>query len=104
MLINVLAELVYRRARRDRREETGGEDSKSMTTTTTVDKRRALGRGLESLLPVAPRTATAPPPPVTGGAIAVQPKPHKPADGDILEVALDLIDSNPYQTRGIFRE
>ncbi|HYL16026.1 MAG TPA: ParB/RepB/Spo0J family partition protein [Terriglobales bacterium] len=75
-----------------------------MTTTTTVDKRRALGRGLESLLPVAPRTATAPPPPVTGGAIAVQPKPHKPADGDILEVALDLIDSNPYQTRGIFRE
>jgi ParB family transcriptional regulator, chromosome partitioning protein len=75
-----------------------------MTTTTTVDKRRALGRGLESLLPVAPRTATAPPLPVTGGAIAVQPKPHKPADGDILEVALDLIDSNPYQTRGIFRE
>jgi ParB family chromosome partitioning protein len=25
-------------------------------------------------------------------------------DGDILEVALELIDNNPYQTRGIFRE
>jgi len=29
---------------------------------------------------------------------------RKSSDGDILEVALDLIDNNPYQTRGIFRE
>src|SRR5207302_2818670 len=78
-------------------------------TTTTVEKRKALGRGLESLLPVAPRVpgtivATTPPPPVVAGAVAVQPQPHKPADGEILEIALDLIDNNPYQTRGIFRE
>lgn len=80
-----------------------------MSTTTPVDKRRALGRGLESLLPVAPRVApgagtATPSPPVVAGAIATQPKPYKPADGEILEISLDLIDSNPYQTRGIFRE
>ena len=78
-------------------------------TTTTVEKRKALGRGLESLLPVASRVpstivAATPPPPVAAGAVAVQPKPHPPADGEILEIALDLIDNNPYQTRGIFRE
>ena len=80
-----------------------------MTTTTNIEKRKALGRGLESLLPVASRVpstivATTPPPPVAAGAFAVQPKPHPPADGEILEIALDLIDNNPYQTRGIFRE
>jgi ParB family chromosome partitioning protein len=30
--------------------------------------------------------------------------PRTPQDGDILDIALDLIDNNPYQTRGIFRE
>src|SRR5436305_1854426 len=88
-------------------------------TTTLTEKRKALGRGLSSLLPGAPRVvaATSPgpavhapvPPPVISGTSAVVPEVHaqverQPADGDILEIALDLIDNNPYQTRGIFRE
>ena len=77
-------------------------------TTTTVEKRKALGRGLESLLPVTPRATSTilatTPRPAVAGAVAVQPKPHQPSDGEIREIALDLIDNNPYQTRGIFRE
>lgn len=83
--------------------------------TTTLDKRKALGRGLDSLLPVGPRIvagATSVPlldssPPLIGGpsvaAIAEQ-APLPPSDGDVVEVRLDLIDENPYQTRGIFPE
>ena len=48
-------------------------------------KRRALGKGLESLLPA--RTPAPPPPPSTG-----QP----------LEIALDQIERNPFQTRTSF--
>jgi ParB family transcriptional regulator, chromosome partitioning protein len=49
------------------------------------DKRRALGRGLDSLLPA--RAATAP---VTMPA---------PAPAGAEEIAVELIDPNPYQTR-----
>lgn len=57
-------------------------------TTTLNDKRKALGRGLESLLPSRPslQPSVAPPP------------------GDANEIALDLIDPNPYQTRQKIRE
>ncbi|HEY1272998.1 MAG TPA: ParB/RepB/Spo0J family partition protein [Terriglobales bacterium] len=80
--------------------------------TTPIDKRKALGRGLDSLLPGGPRVvagATAVATPVVAGTSAVMPAIQaqarsKPEDGDVLEVALDLIDDNPYQTRGIFRE
>jgi ParB family transcriptional regulator, chromosome partitioning protein len=49
------------------------------------DKRRALGRGLDSLLPGRTATAAVPmPAPSVGGA---------------QEIAVDLIDPNPYQTR-----
>lgn len=97
------------------------------------EKRRALGRGLDSLLPSGPRLATATvpapavmPPPVTiptapsgqpgngsaqvpeleasrAGAPAphLQPVPH---GQEITEIALDLIDENPYQTRRTFDE
>ena len=47
------------------------------------DKRKALGRGLESLLPGRPAAAPAPIATATAGR----------------EVALELIDPNPYQTR-----
>jgi ParB family chromosome partitioning protein len=50
------------------------------------DKRKALGRGLESLLPGKPTTTVAP-----GPAAA------KPESGQ--EIAIDLIEPNPYQTR-----
>lgn len=55
------------------------------------DKRKALGRGLDSLLPG--RLAVAP----------QSPKPSVPVEGGT-EVALDLIDPNPYQTRRHIRE
>lgn len=55
------------------------------------DKRKALGRGLDSLLP---------------GRLAVAPQSAKPVPGAEggAEVAVDLIDPNPYQTRRHIRE
>ena len=87
------------------------------------EKRRALGRGLDSLLPSGPRLATATvaapavmPSPVVipSGAPGTDgtptragvPAPHAPAPRgqEITEIALDLIDENPYQTRRSFDE
>ena len=50
-------------------------------------KRRALGRGLEALLPTRP---------------APQPAAQPDAPGTILELALDKIERNPFQTRTTF--
>jgi ParB family chromosome partitioning protein len=55
-----------------------------MTTAATDPKRRALGKGLDSLLP---RTQT----PEAAGA--------EPEGGRPREIPLELIDRNPYQTR-----
>ena len=73
-----------------------------------VDKRRALGRGLDSLLPTGPRvvagTAVAPAVMPAGAettsALPVVPSPAS-ADG-ITRILLDQIDENPYQTRRRF--
>ncbi|XWK68959.1 ParB/RepB/Spo0J family partition protein [Tunturiibacter gelidiferens] len=62
-----------------------------MPTATADPKRRALGKGLESLLPHRP-AAPAPPPPV------VEPT------GKPLEIPLDQIERNPFQTRSHFDE
>ena len=84
-----------------------------MSTTSTTpappaDKRKALGRGLDSLLPGGPRPAVAPPgvgaplPPVSAAAAAVvAPPAPKPAVSheQMRELPLGLIDRNPYQTR-----
>ena len=80
------------------------------------EKRRALGRGLDSLLPSGPRLATAPgqppvvmPPPVFPGTtnavadLAAMRAPAPAADA-VQQIALDLIDHNPYQTRTTFDE
>jgi ParB family chromosome partitioning protein len=64
-----------------------------MATTTAEPKRRALGKGLESLLPQRP--ATPPPAPAPP-----QPEPT----GKPLEIPLDHIDRNPFQTRTRFDE
>jgi len=65
-----------------------------MSTSSANDpKRRALGRGLESLLPS--KAAAAPPPPA--------PAASKP-DGKAFEIDVDLIDRNPFQTRTHFDE
>jgi len=63
-----------------------------MPTATADPKRRALGKGLESLLPSRPAT---PPPPVAT---------HVESTGKPLEIALDQIDRNPFQTRTQFDE
>jgi ParB family chromosome partitioning protein len=61
-----------------------------------LDKRRALGRGLDSLLPGAPRVLAVPAPPLV-------PQHTTPVDG-VLQLALDQIAENPYQTRREFDE
>ena len=85
------------------------------------EKRRALGRGLDSLLPSGPRLATAPvPPPAVMPPAVIVPSTPAGADGanlahtragvpvphgqEITEIFLDLIDENPYQTRRTFDE
>lgn len=55
------------------------------------DKRKALGRGLDSLLPSRPAAA-----PVAMPAVQTP--------GPPLEIAVDQIDANPYQTRGRINE
>jgi ParB family transcriptional regulator, chromosome partitioning protein len=62
-----------------------------MPTAISDPKRRALGKGLESLLPSRPAPTPAPPPPVE-------------STGKPLEIPLDQIDRNPFQTRTRFDE
>lgn len=62
---------------------------------TAIDpKRRALGKGLESLLPSRPAPVPVPPPPA----------PVADPSGKPLEIPLDQIDRNPFQTRTQFDE
>jgi len=51
-----------------------------------IEKRRALGRGLDSLLPAA------------AGQVATAPASIPPSER-LLELSIELIDRNPYQTR-----
>jgi ParB family chromosome partitioning protein len=72
-----------------------------------MEKRRALGRGLDSLLPSGPRMVEsgsgdgAPLPPR-----GIGPEIHaQAARGEsVVDIALDLIDENPYQTRYFAKE
>jgi ParB family transcriptional regulator, chromosome partitioning protein len=67
-----------------------------MTTATSDSKRRALGKGLDSLLPrVQPNPVPVPAQP--------QPAPE-PETGRAREIAIDEIDRNPFQTRGTIDE
>ncbi len=68
------------------------------------DKRRALGRGLESLLPAGPRVvagnaASAVAPAASIVLPEVQAQAARSAGDGVLEIPLDQIDKNPYQTR-----
>jgi ParB family chromosome partitioning protein len=56
----------------------------------TIEKRRALGRGLESLLPSS-QSATHGPPAIAAAAPS--------AEDAVQQIAVELIDRNPYQTR-----
>src|SRR2546421_10010392 len=77
--------------------------------TTAPDKRKALGRGLESLLPGGPRvvagTAAAPVAPGANSIVLpeIQAQAARAAAGDaVLQIRLDDIEQNPYQTRDRF--
>jgi ParB family transcriptional regulator, chromosome partitioning protein len=75
--------------------------------TTAPDKRKALGRGLESLLPGGPRVVTGTTAaPASANSIVlpeIQAQAARVAAGDaVLQVRLDDIEQNPYQTRDRF--
>jgi ParB family transcriptional regulator, chromosome partitioning protein len=106
----------------------GAEKAAEKTPERPAEKRRALGRGLESLLPSGPRvvagTAVANPnvAPISGGAATEgesrtgMSAPHGSSQGypvgdiqavaersgGVKEIPLELIDENPYQTRKLF--
>jgi ParB family chromosome partitioning protein len=65
----------------------------------TSDKRRALGKGLEALLP-----HRAAPQPVQINAAADHAPANASSTGAPLDLAVDLIDRNPFQTRSQFDE
>src|SRR5438128_2736587 len=72
-----------------------------------IEKRRALGRGLDSLLPAGPRVVAAAAPAVMPSAASAAISEHMPErlrpEGDLVEqIPLELIDENPYQTRRSF--
>ena len=58
-----------------------------MTTSIDLPKRRALGKGLESLLPG------------RSGFTAAAPAPPPPEEGRPREIPVDQIERNPFQTR-----
>ncbi len=73
------------------------------------EKRKALGRGLESLLPGGPRAVG--PAAVAGGAVATAvaggaPAPHMPTLSEgrdaVVQISIEQIEENPYQTRNHF--
>ncbi len=88
-----------------------GEKSTEPNAEKNADKRRALGRGLDSLLPGRPRIVS----PVTPAGISGEdgrhetgqatapPAPHASGD-EVRQIELDEIDANPYQTRTSFDE
>src|ERR1700724_1668055 len=76
-----------------------------------VEKRRALGRGLDSLLP-GPRVVesgsaggapaphnTTPQPPAVRSAVLAEVQAAAARGDAVVEIPLELIDENPYQTR-----
>jgi ParB family chromosome partitioning protein len=70
----------------------------------THDKRKALGRGLESLLPATRGIQPAAPGSnVPGHAVGAH-APQHPAGESVRDIPVELIDRNPYQTRTHFDE
>ena len=64
-------------------------------------KKRALGRGLEALLPSRPKPAEPAPAPAVVPTVEAVAAPEA-ASGKPLEIELDRIDRNPFQTRTDF--
>jgi ParB family chromosome partitioning protein len=76
------------------------------------DKRRALGRGLDSLLPGRPRVVVSMPAATPGVEDNREPSViladgqtlRTPSADEVIQIPLDEIDENPYQTRQRFEE
>jgi ParB family chromosome partitioning protein len=69
-----------------------------------ADKRRALGRGLDSLLPGGPRIVTGPATPPPAAPPAIPAATTAVSTEGVLFLSLDQIAENPYQTRREFAE
>ena len=72
------------------------------STTSTHAKRPALGRGLESLLPGSGKDVLIPGAPsrtTAGISISAAAAPARESPAGVQEIAIELIDRNPYQTR-----
>jgi ParB family chromosome partitioning protein len=68
----------------------------------TIEKRRALGRGLDSLLPSGPRVEESGPaggPPLSQSIVLPEVHAQAARGEAVIEIPLELIDENPYQTR-----
>jgi ParB family transcriptional regulator, chromosome partitioning protein len=68
----------------------------------TIEKRRALGRGLDSLLPSGPRVVESGPaggPPLSQSIVLPEVHAQAARGEAVIEIPLELIDENPYQTR-----
>src|SRR5437867_6425787 len=98
-----------RRCARSGRMTTAAEKAIETEKTTAPDKRKALGRGLESLLPGGPRvvagTATGPIAASDNSIVLpeIQAQAARVAAGDsVLQIRLEDIEQNPYQTRDRF--
>src|SRR5450432_2303391 len=77
-------------------------------TDKVIEKRRALGRGLDSLLPSGPRMVDAGnaggglgshTPPAPQSAVSAEVHAQAARGEAVVEIPLPLIDENPYQTR-----
>src|ERR1700730_15489736 len=73
-----------------------------------VEKRRALGRGLDSLLPgpraVESGNAGGAPASHVHGTVLPEVQAQAARGDSVVEIPLDLIDENPYQTRYFTKE
>src|ERR1700675_2149971 len=87
-------------------------DKDKATPEKSSDKRRALGRGLDSLLPGRPRVVVSMPTAAAAVEENVEPgtvraeiqSARTPGADEVVQIPLDEIDQNPYQTRQRFDE
>ena len=92
-------------------EKVAGDSVVEKPSDKVIDKRKALGRGLESLLggprvvnPI-PAAASAPSDAHSGVISEIQASAARASTGDTVQlIPIDAIDKNPYQTRIFFDE
>jgi ParB family transcriptional regulator, chromosome partitioning protein len=73
-------------------------------TVQTTEKRKALGRGLDSLLPKRAAMPAAAVAPGQGAPAAAAVPAAAPAGETVQQIPVELVDNNPYQTRSYYRD